>query len=130
MDSVQPMVHKQEGHAGPPEGTFKAGTKSSSVLPPPSWSRGSCPGPALRTGLQKEKRRLGRQLLPPGSGLSMADLFHGLSMSDLFHMRQTHTLFRFRDFTLLSHAAKALCVRVCVCACFGGTRQPEIKGQN
>ena len=46
----------------------------------------------------------------------MADLFHGLSMSDLFHMRQTHTLFRFRDFTLLSHAAKALCVRVCVCA--------------
>ena len=38
----------------------------------------------------------------------------GLSMSDLFHMRQTHTLFRFRDFTLLSHAAKGVCVCVCV----------------
>ena len=52
VDSVQPMVDKQEGHAGPPEGPFRAWTKSSSVLPAPSWSRGSCPGPALRTGLQ------------------------------------------------------------------------------
>ena len=79
MDSAGPMVRKQEGHAGPPEGAFKGGTQPSFVLPPPSWPRAED-----RAAAREEET--GAAAAPDGSGLST---------SGLFYTRQTHTLLRF-----------------------------------
>ena len=85
VDSVGPMVRKQEGMRDPERGPSREGRSPPQCLL-------LLPGPTLRTGQQQEKRR-------PGAATAPDSL--GLLTSDLFHMRQTHTLFRFLWF----HAA-------------------------
>ena len=47
--SALPMVCKQKGHLAPTEEILEGGTHPSWSLPPPPWSPGCHPGPALRT---------------------------------------------------------------------------------